>query len=136
MTLEYRVFKKVRMTSTCWWWTGQQNGHGYGLIRVGRRKLMAHRVVYEMRVGAIPNGFQLDHLCRNRACVNPTHLEPVIPRTNVLRGVGHSAVNASKTHCIHGHKFTAENTYIDPRGYRACRTCAREAQRRYKASAS
>lgn len=131
MTLEQRVYKKIRMTPDCWWWTGEQNGKGYGLIRVGRRKLMAHRVVYELREGAIPEGFQLDHLCRNRACVFPGHLEPVIARTNVLRGTGHSAVNARKTHCIHGHEFTDENTYIDPRGWRACRACGREAQRRY-----
>lgn len=84
----------------------------------------AHRVAFELIRGCIPNGLVLDHLCRNRGCVNPDHLEPVTFRENIMRGVGYTAQQARKTHCRHGHEFTVENTYVW-RGGRICRTCRR-----------
>ena len=90
----------------------------------GRRSLRAHCVMYETFVGPIPPHAQLDHLCRVRACCNPDHVEPVTPRENTLRGQGIGAINAVKTHCVNGHEFTPENTYIRPDdGGRSCRKC-------------
>jgi hypothetical protein len=113
--------------SGCWIWTAALNRSGYGQFRLtGQRGTSsAHRVVYEAERGPIPNGMTLDHLCRNRCCVNPDHLEPVTHRENVLRSpLTLASINAGKTHCQHGHEFTAENTYTRPRG-RMCRECHR-----------
>lgn len=92
---------------------------------------MAHKWAYESIVGPVPEGMELDHLCRNRACVNPAHLEAVSRRVNQLRGLSISAKNARKTHCVHGHPLTGENVY-EWRGSRYCRACraaARELRR-------
>lgn len=112
----------------CWEWIGCKNEAGYGLYR----KQRAHIVSY-LRTGKhIPEGLQLDHLCRNRGCVNPFHLEPVTLVQNVMRGVGPTAVNATKTHCLNGHEFTEKNTrlykskHTKGQTWRACRQCARE----------
>lgn len=123
--------------SDCWVWAGEITLAGYGRIRRsrGRRKpgesMYAHRLAYEMFVGPIPEGLVIDHLCRNRACVNPAHLEPVTHVENVMRGVGVAAVNARKTHCKNGHEFTPENTYVRPGGDRLCRTCRTDYRREW-----
>ena len=96
----------------------------------------AHRVVYEILVGPIPVGLELDHLCRNRACVNPDHLEPVTTRTNLLRGYSPWACRARQTHCKRGHEFTPENTYGTGDGRRYCRTCRRAHHRESRAVSS
>jgi hypothetical protein len=121
-----------RRTDGCWIWLGSNNGQGYGTISIGGKRKMAHRAVYEDRVGEIPEGLHLDHLCRNPPCVNPDHLEPVSSWENVKRGNSSPPVeNAAKTHCVHGHEFTPENTYVRPNGSRSCRTCLRHRARTY-----
>lgn len=119
----------------CWIWTGAKWGHGYGQISEqcdGKRVLrVAHRVAYEILIGAVPAGLVLDHLCRVRSCVNPAHLQPVTPAENTRRGAGASTINAKKTHCPQGHPYSAENTlYYAPKGAprRYCRTCKRAAR--------
>jgi hypothetical protein len=137
-TLRERFIAKVLKTDTCWLWTGATTASGYGNIMVssqGGKKTYraAHRVSYELLVGQIPGKLSLDHLCRNRRCVNPQHLEPVTQRVNLLRGVGLTATNASKEHCLRGHEYTPNNTvvWIDKRGSitRKCRTCRRANER-------
>jgi hypothetical protein len=119
--------------SGCIEWTGYIDRHGYGRFGPGGRdggKVSAHRWSYEHNVGPIPDGFQIDHLCRNRKCVNPDHLEPVTQRENILRGVGASAANARKSTCPAGHAYTDDNVYISPTdGSRNCRECMRERER-------
>lgn len=139
-----RLFAKFTMTDGCWEWTGSLSG-GYGMFTPTGRNVdqcPAHRVVYELLVGPIPEGLVLDHLCRLPRCVNPEHLEPVTFQENVLRGIGPTAVNAAKTECINGHPFTPENTYAWPGRGRHCRPCAiaratrhNAAKRRKKAAA-
>ncbi|WP_406321032.1 HNH endonuclease signature motif containing protein [Streptomyces sp. NBC_00519] len=107
----------------CWDWTGHIKPNGYGQVTIGGRKLNAHRFAYETLRAPIPDGLVIDHLCRNRRCVNPDHLEPVTHQTNVLRGIGPTARNAKATHCVRGHDFNAANTYIRPNGARQCRAC-------------
>ncbi len=131
---EERFWTKVdrRSESECWEWLGAKSD-GYGRLKVDGRACRAHRFAYELLVGPIPDEMTLDHLCRNRACVNPAHLEIVTNKDNVLRGEGVTAENAIKTHCVHGHEFTDENTYVIKTGPKAggreCRTCHRERKR-------
>ena len=121
----------------CWNWTGLTL-HGYGRFTIGnrpednRRQVQAHRYSYELLAAPIPEGYQIDHLCNNRRCVNPQHLEVVTPQTNTLRGNGVSARNARKTHCPHGHPYTEENTILDKRGNRKCKACRDLRYRRWK----
>lgn len=117
----------------CRLWLGRITNHGYGFWCVDGVVFSTHRLAYELAIGPIPTGLTIDHLCRNRACCNPHHLEPVTNRENVMRGAGFGAINARKTHCSRGHEYTPENTYRRPDGpgWRKCRTCelAREAER-------
>lgn len=117
---------------TCWVWKSVIRHNGYGQFKIGNLAITAHRWAYEHLRAPIPAGLVIDHLCRNRACVNPWHLEPVTQRENTLRGESPVARNAAKTHCLNDHPFDAENTGTDSDGNRFCRTCATEQQRARK----
>lgn len=118
--LKSRLLARVEQTELgCWEWHGARNDRGYGQLRVDGRVQSTHRLSYEIHVGPIPDGLQLDHLCRNRCCCNPQHLEPVTPAVNTRRGEP-----AQRTHCPRGHAYDEANTYRDARtGRRACRRC-------------
>jgi hypothetical protein len=111
------ILTKIHVTnSSCWEWLGRINEDGYG--KYGN--FYIHRIVYEFYNDVIPE--ELDHLCRNRSCCNPTHLQEVSHRVNILRGQGVCAINARKTHCKRGHEFTKENTLLVKNG-RNCKSC-------------
>lgn len=112
----------------CWVWQLGRDRDGYGLKWTPSGTRGAHRVYYGRLVGPIPEGLQLDHLCRVRHCVNPVHLEVVTNQENSQRGLKGRLV----THCAQGHEYTPENTYIRREGRRTCRECHRTRQREYE----
>ena len=124
--------------SGCWLWIGSGHSAGYGSIFYNGKSDYAHRVSYILQYGEIPDGLQIDHLCRVRSCVNPDHLEAVTPRVNTKRGnaseslQSHYDLNRLKTHCPHGHEYSEENTLHTACGRRQCKTCNRDRQRRYR----
>lgn len=122
-----RFWAKVAIDpSGCLVWTASGFSTGYGQFKHGGRNLMVHRFAYTALAGPIPDGLVLDHLCRNKRCVTPDHLEPVTDQVNILRGTAPTAVNAARTHCINGHPFDEANTWVTRAGKRMCRTCGRE----------
>lgn len=113
----------------CWIWTASLNGGGYARLGVDGHIRVAHRVSYECFRCEIPDGMYLDHLCRDRRCINPYHLEPVTHSVNCIRGnIGANSPLAqkqkAKTHCPKGHEYTDENTYINKNGARVCKKCS------------
>lgn len=113
-----RFWKKVNKTENCWLWTASQNGWGYERFYVSSKVFkLAHRYSYEILMGPIKNGLDLDHLCRVRSCVNPAHLEPVTRKVNARRGSW-----GMKTHCPSGHPYSGTNLDVY-RGGRRCKTC-------------
>lgn len=110
---------RIVQSDNCWLWTGAVSVQGYGIFMSNQ---MAHRYSYELFRETIPEGLVIDHLCRNKKCVNPDHLEPVTNKINILRGIAPSANNARKTHCKQGHEFTPDNTIIRGEN-RQCREC-------------
>lgn len=115
---------EVDVETGCHVWQLSRASTGYGQVADGRKMRLAHRVAYELANGAVPSGLQIDHLCRNRACVNPAHLEPVTQAENIRRGMCPAAVNARKTHCPREHPYNEANTYENA-GKRRCRACDR-----------
>jgi len=138
-----RFWARVRKDATpegCWLWQGNLNNKGYGSIRIKPKRAggptLVHRYAYELLVGPIPEGKELDHLCKNRHCVSPAHLEVVTRSENCSRGnSGHAWAlhQRAKTHCPQGHPYDLLNTYFPPRGGRQCRICRRETIRRLRA---
>ena len=127
----------------CWCWAGPIQNKGYGYVSeklpTGEWvKRLVHRLMFVWYVGEIPAGMELDHLCRNRRCVNPSHLEPVTRRENIRRGIGPSVTVArikSRTTCPAGHPYDEANTYERKHGWRACRTCAKDRARKKRSTA-
>lgn len=117
--------------SGCWEWQGAITSSGYGTWWVNKRLTPAHRVMYERHKGAIPEGLDLDHLCRNRKCVNPDHLEPVTRQENWRRGIA-GQWQTIKTECPKGHPYNARNTRYTKQGWRVCRVCDAIRAARYR----
>lgn len=130
-----RFLAHLAFDGDCVVWKSSLTTSGYAQFTVEGRKRYAHRWFWEHEIGPVPAGMELDHLCRNRACVNLTHLEPVTPRENVRRGTSPIADGMRQTHCVNGHPFAGENLLIRNNGQRACRICCRENARRKRSRA-
>lgn len=135
MKMPRTFWNRVRVQEDgCWVWTGavvkirRKDGSVraiYGWVYCAPGHTSAHILSYEQCIGPVPDGYDLDHLCRNTLCVHPLHLEPVPPAVNVQRGMSPSAVSRRSGYCLRGHLLSPENTYVSPKGGRACRTCIR-----------
>lgn len=132
-----KFLSKTRaVPSGCVEWAGGVDARGYGHFYLDGRTLFAHRVALILAGRGPIDGYVIDHLCRNRRCVRPDHLEAVSDRVNILRGSGPSAAHSVKTHCSQGHPFDEQNTYMRVRNgrlVRGCRACNHAAVARYRA---
>jgi hypothetical protein len=126
MSWEQRLNDKFTIGDGCWEWIACRDRAGYGRLLVGKSAGLAHRYIYELMIGPVPEGLELDHLCRNTSCVNPAHLEPVSHQENCRRG----RQTERKTHCPRGHPYSGDNLYINPNGSQKCRECHRAVCRR------
>lgn len=123
-----RFWAKVVPTGFCWEWSAGLDPAGYGRFGLNRTAALAHRVSYEMLVGPIVGGLHVDHLCRNRKCVNPDHMDLVTNEENIRRGFGPNHFHSLKTHCPEGHPYNGYNLKMD-HGKRRCRACRNKVQR-------
>lgn len=129
-----RIADKSQMSGECWVFGGAQHSNGYGavgMIENGRKVTrFVHRVAYRVLVEEIPDGLQLDHLCRNRKCWNPAHLDPVTHRVNGMRGASPTVAVRLSGACMKGHPQTEGNVYRKPNGHQQCAVCARATAKR------
>jgi hypothetical protein len=134
--LEERFWSRVNREGNCWEWLGRRTPEGYGTISHKGRPVGAHVVSFTLHKGPIPRGLVIDHLCRNRWCVNPDHLEAVTNRENVLRGNSPSAVIRRTGICGQGHRIEGDNAYTPPSRptQRTCKTCMRNRTKAYRAA--
>ena len=144
--IQTRTLKRFRSRYTiadrghdtpCWAWTHKKNNSGYGVFQLTRKEYvesLAHRAAHLLFVGPIPDGLEIDHLCRQRDCVNPAHFRLVTHQVNMLAGDNPFARNAQRTHCPQGHAYDTENTYRW-RGQRHCKICRRERKRKPRLTA-
>jgi hypothetical protein len=131
------IYQKINKFSPndCWIWTGYKINGGYGMVGYNGESVLVHRLIYSIEVGPVSSLLDLDHLCKNRACCNPAHLEPVTHLENVLRG-NTGKHNLTKTCCRHGHEYSDSNTAIitgkNGKPERVCKQCRLEAHKRYE----
>jgi hypothetical protein len=128
-TIDARLSEvKIVGKFSCWRLPKKPHWSGYVHIWQGSHQRVAHRVIYEYLIGFVKKGLELDHLCRNRWCCNPDHLEQVTRKVNVMRGL---VPGIRTTRCPQGHLYEGDNLYVRPNGHRSCRTCTRDSVRRY-----
>lgn len=128
----FRALHLAEGADACWLWRGKPDAYGYGYLRLGRGTIKAHRAAYELAKGPIPAGLEIDHTCRNRACVNPAHLEAVTHQENMRRAQPWHAL-LKRPSCANGHPWTPETTGYYPTGARRCLVCNRQRCNRYYA---
>lgn len=128
--------KTTRSAEGCRLWTGYITPLGYGRFKINGEMRPTHQVAFELVNGPVEDGYEPDHRCRQRACVEPSHLEAVTHRENTHRGSGWAGRHARATECAKGHRFSPENTRLDSRGWRVCRECERERGQRRRQEAT
>lgn len=136
LTAWERFFNLVNTQNSCWLWSGGLHEGGYGVFNSGTRLMGSHRWIYQQVFGKIPNGYEIDHLCKTPGCVRPSHLEAVTPSENCKRSSSwhHFVRSASKIReCPKGHPYNDVNTYLDKQNCRHCKTCDRERSKQYQA---